>query len=77
MPNMADDTDVAIAWYFLRNEDTNSYRRKKPERRFGVDDVISRRVELGEYQKFVEELRTMTEPINAVVAPCGSCFNNG
>ena len=55
-----DDCSVAIAcWYFLRKSKTKAKlkRRKKQERRFWIHEVISKRSELGEYHRLVQELR--------------------
>jgi len=59
---MADDDVLAIAYWYLvcnnENESTKKRKRKKKhERRFWIHDVITRRDELGEYHRLVQELR--------------------
>jgi len=55
-----DDCSLAIVyWYFLRKSETRTKpkRRQKQERRFWIHEVISRRGELGEHYRLVQELR--------------------
>jgi len=59
---MAEEDDCSLAivyWYFLRKSETRTKpkRRQKQERRFWIHEVISRRGELGEHYRLVQELR--------------------
>jgi len=59
---MAEEDDCSLAivyWYFLRKSETRTKpkRRQKQETRFWIHEVISRRGELGEHYRLVQELR--------------------